>query len=933
MRLRVDFVAMAKTSKQSSKKNLAASSKSKSSSKATIYLLDISSFIFRAFYALPLLNNPQGTPTNAVYGVANMLLKLLNQEDPKYFVALQDSKEETFRNQLDKNYKANREAPPEELKPQFALIDELLDRLHIKRFREPGYEADDLIGTLSKRALKEKYEVVIVSGDKDLMQLVGKGIRIFDPQKDKWYEDGGVIEKLGVKPDQVTDYLALVGDSIDNIPGVPGIGPKTAVNLISEFGSIEDLYKNIDQLKKSKRKESLIENEKNARLSKELATVHCQVEFEHSFDEFGYKFQPDDKLKDFFKTMGFSKLTDRVFGETAVDDPSPMKSSKKQFFKTVVVNTKKQLQDLAKELEGARAFAVDTETNSLDALNAKLVGISIGKSGNKAYYIPIAHQGEGSERQLDLESVRKALQPVLSSINSKKIFQNGKFDLHVLKNAGFEGIRVDFDTMIAAHVLDSSYSSYSMDELSKKFLDYEPTSYEAVVGKGSKQICFDQVPMDVAAPYAAEDGWVTYRLFTALKDEMKSVTKLFEKIEMPTLSILAEMEEVGVKIDKNYLSKLSKELEKRLGELTAEIHSEVGEEFNIASPKQLQVVLFEKLGLPTSRKTKTGFSTDVKVLEELSRLDQSGAQVPRMILEYRELAKLKSTYVDVLPGLVSEKTHRLHTSFNQVGAATGRLSSSDPNLQNIPIKTELGRKIRKGFVPEKGCVFLSCDYSQVELRILAHLSEDKTLIESFKNGEDVHTRTAAEVFECEESEVNSQLRREAKAINFGLIYGQTAYGLSQQLGVARNQAAQYIEKYFERYPGVKKFLNDSVERAKKKGYAETMFGRRRSLPDIKAKNFSRRQFAERIAINTPVQGTAAEMMKLSMIHVQDEIKEMKFKSKMILQVHDEMLFEVPKDELQELSEVVVNKMEKIFPDFRVPLKVDANHGPNWMEVK
>jgi len=894
-----------------------------------VYLVDISSFIFRAYYAIPPLTTSKGFPTNACYGVITMLLRLIEQEKPSHLVCVYDAKGPTFREEIYEAYKGHRDVPPDDLIPQFSKIREITESMGMLNIEKDGFEADDLIATLTKEALKNKDEVVLVTGDKDLMQLVCPQVTIYDPQRERWFDEKGVVQKMGVSPKLITDYLGLVGDSSDNIPGVPGIGPKTASSLLSEFESLENLYKNIETMKPSKRKESLIENQDKAILSKKLATVHEDVEINTKISDLKFEWKPSDSLLNLMKDLEFTKLIPRVFPDQKEQSNSDKNESLEFNYK--MISNKADLLEICKKIEKSREVAVDTETNSLDSLSAKLIGVSLACDDNFGYYIPIAH--ETTEPQLSLEVVLELLNPIFGNQEISKIFQNEKYDLHVLRNHGFEMRGVQFDTMIAAYLLDPG-NRVGMDSLSLKYLGHETIPYESVCGKGKDQITFDQVPLKEATQYSSEDAWVTYRLKKILCEELKKedLFQVFEEIDMPLVKVLAGVESEGVSLDVEFLKKMSDSLESEIASITQKITEAVGKEFNIGSPKQLQEILFEKLKLPPQKKTKTGYSTDVQVLESLSYLNHPYSFVPDMILKYREYSKLKSTYVDALPRLVNPKTGRLHTSFSQVIAATGRLASSDPNLQNIPIRTELGRQIRRAFVPKKGRLFLSCDYSQVELRLLAHFSEDKILVESFKNGEDIHTRTAAEVFGVSEAEVTSEMRREAKTINFGLVYGQTAFGLSQQLHISRNQAQEYIDRYFARYPGVRRYLDQSKETAREKGYAVTLFGRKRPIPDINNKNALKRQFAERIAINTPVQGTAADLIKIAMIRIYDELTKNQFSSKMILQVHDELVFEVEERELEQVRDLVIDRMENVYP-IKVPLKVDCGMGKNWLELK
>jgi len=818
------------------------------------------------------------------------------------------------------DYKANREAPPEDLAKQFPYFEPLVQAFNIHSVRVPGYEADDIMGTLAKKGAEEGLQVVIVSGDKDMMQLIGPDIRMLDTMKNKWFDIEGVEEKFGVPPDQVIEVMGLMGDSSDHIPGVKGVGPKTATELIRKFGSIEELYERIDDVDKQKLREKLVQDKEMALLSRQLVTINTSMELEFNLEDLKLKPSNNTELKKLFSEFEFSSL----LGELE-DNSDPVVSSPAIASKYETLLTKADFERWLKQLKKSKIFALDLETTSLHPVRARMVGISFSCEEGAACYIPLAHRYLGVPDQLALDWVIKKLKPLLEDPKIKKVGQNIKYDLIVLKNEGINLQGIVFDTMLASYILNPSGRRHNMDALAQDYLDHTTIKYKDVVGTASKEIGFDEVDVELATQYAAEDADITWRLYEKLSSILKGDDlQLFQELELPLLEVLAEMEIHGMKLDQKHLQNLSTIIEKKIEVHTKKIHSIAGEEFNINSPKQLSVILFEKLGLPVIKKTKSGYSTDVTVLEQLA----AEHDLPEVVLAYRQLGKLKSTYVDALQDEIFSKTGRVHTSFNQTVAATGRLSSSNPNLQNIPIRTEMGREIRKAFIAEGNNHLLSADYSQVELRILAHLSGDEALIEAFQMGEDIHTRTACEIFGTSPDRLDAESRRMAKAVNFGIVYGLSAFGLSRQLKIYPKEAKKFIDQYFALYKKVKVYMEKTVAEAKEVGYTQTMMNRKRYLPDLKSQNRQLREAAGRVAINSPVQGSAADLIKLAMIRLAQKIRKKKLKSRMILQVHDELVFECPEEEEQEMRALVKKEMEGVVA-LKVPLVVDMGWGKNW----
>lgn len=906
-------------------------------SDSTLFLIDISSFIFRAFFGVRPLHAPSGEPTNAVYGVAQMIGRLREDGKPRRLACVFDSKEPSFRKELYTEYKANRSAPPEDLVPQFDRIEELTHALRIPVIRQSGVEADDLIATLalSWQAQDPSHQVVIVSSDKDLMQLVNAQVVLWDTMNDKVYDVSGVTEKFGVAPEQVRDYLALVGDSSDNIPGVEGIGPKTAVDLLKAHGTLAQILDAAEAgTIPGKRGETLKASRQAALLSAELATLKTDLKTKNTPAELSYEFQITPELDALFQELGFQSLLKRwrdangdSRGVPSPDVPTIAKPSEAPF---EAVRTKAQFDALIALIERHKAFGFDLETTSLNPREAEIVGLAFAFDETKGFYLPINHRSQGIrvEAQLEPHFVMERLKPYLEDPRYKKIGQNLKYDFSVLRAQGIEPDGIGADTMVASYVL-SPEGRHNLAVLAQTHLNYTVLPYEDVCGKGVSQIRFDEVPIETATRYSAEDAWITLKLWNRLLPELERerLMPVFAQIDLPLVDVLSRMELAGVCIDSEFLRSYSKELQGEIDSIEKKVYALAGREVNLNSPKQLAQLLFEELKLPVQSKTKTGPSTDASVLEALAEMHE----IPKLILQYREIAKLKGTYVDPLPELVDPRTNRVHASFHQTVAQTGRLSSSDPNLQNIPIRTERGRRVRRAFLASPGNVLVGADYSQIELRILAHMSGDPELTKSFQKNEDVHRRTAGEIFGVSPDAVTDSQRAVAKAINFGLMYGKTAFGLSQELGISRKEAAETIERYFSRYVGVKAYLDRAIETAKATGETHTLLGRRRKLPEIHSKNHAIRANAERMAMNSPIQGTAADLMKLAMLEIDRRLRDEGFRSKLTIQVHDEVVLDCPIDEAPRVKALVIEAMEGALK-LSVPLTVNASSGHNWMEL-
>ncbi|WP_224961717.1 DNA polymerase I [Geomonas subterranea] len=885
----------------------------------TLYLLDGSSYIYRAYFAIRHLSSPNGFPTNALYGFTQMLLKVMKDRAPAHVAVVFDAGKITFRNELFPAYKATRSAMPEDLAQQIEPIKQMVRAFNIPALELPGWEADDIIGTIAQKAQAAGLDCVVVTGDKDLMQIVTEHVTLLDTMKDKSFGIPDVIEKFGVEPARVVDVLALWGDTSDNIPGVPGVGEVTAKKLLQEFGTLDELLARASEVK-GKTGERLVEFADQARLCRTLATIDCNVPIEYSIDDFAVTPPDNRRLAALFREYGFATLLKDLTS-------SPTLSCDHY----ALVLTEGELRELVAKLEKAPAFAIDLETTSLNPFEAAVVGYAVSCHSHEAYYIPVGHRYLGAPEQLPEKLVLELLGPLLADPSRKKIGQNLKYDYQVLQLGGVKFAGIWCDTMLAAYLVNPSRNSQGLDALALEYLDHRMISYAEVAGTGKCELNFSEVDLDRAGPYSCEDADATFLLHEILLPKVREQgmeTLLFD-VEMPLLEILADMELCGVKLDLELMKELSTGFGRQLIELEAKIHDHCGGPFNINSPKQLGEILFERMGLAVGKKTKgkTGWSTNVEELERLAEQHE----VARLLLQYRSISKLKSTYTDALPKLVDPRTGRVHTSYNQAVTNTGRLSSSDPNLQNIPVRGAEGRDIRRAFVAEPGSLILSADYSQIELRVLAHLSGDRVLSEAFASGEDVHRRTAAEVFGMFPELVTPEMRRQAKVINFGVIYGQGAFSLAKELGVTAKQAKAFIDSYFERHAGARSFLDSCISEAETCGFVTTILGRRLQIPEIASKNGNIRAFAQRNATNYPIQGSAADIIKAAMIKVSRRMREERVASRLIMQVHDELVFEVPENERELMEELVRSEMEGALP-LSVPLKVDLNFGQNWAEA-
>lgn len=904
-------------------------------SKSPFILVDGSSYLFRAYHAMPEMSNSKREPTGTIYGVINMMRRLLKDYNPEYLAVVFDAKGKTFRNDMYKEYKANRPPMPDDLRDQIEPIHNIIKAMGLPLVCVSGVEADDVIGTLSEQATALGIDTIISTGDKDMAQLVNKHVSLVNTMTDVNMNIDGVKEKFGVTPERIIDYLALIGDTADNVPGVPKVGPKTAVKWLDLYDSLDGIMKNAEEIK-GKVGENLREFMSELPLSRDLVTIKCDVELDGDPQTLKRE-EPDyAELSELFSHYEFKTwLTEANAGVSVGKGSASTKNSaagetKEIEAKYETIFTEKELEKWLKKLQKAKCFSFDLETTSLDYMQAEIVGLSFSIKEGEAAYVPVAHNYLDAPKQLDREAVLQKFKPLLEDKAFCKLGQNLKYDMNVLGNYDIQMQGIQHDTMLASYVLDSTLR-HGMDDLAIRHLSYSTIHYEDVAGKGKKQITFDQVEVDIAAPYAAEDADITLRLHNVLwpqLEETKSLLSVYQDMELPLLPVLSRMERNGVLLDVNMLAKQSAQITKRLAELEQDIYKLAGQEFNIGSPKQLQVILFEKLELPIISKTPKGQpSTAESVLVELAH----DYPLPKLILEYRSLSKLKSTYTDKLPLQVDGSTGRVHTSYQQAVAATGRLSSTDPNLQNIPVRTEEGRRIRQAFIAAPGYKMVAADYSQIELRIMAHLSGDKGLLDAFSKGLDVHSATAAEVFGVSVDEVTKDQRRSAKAINFGLIYGMSAFGLAKQLDITRPEAQEYVDLYFKRYPGVKEYMEQTKEKAKEDGFVETVFGRRLYLHEINAKNGMRRQYAERTAINAPMQGTAADIIKRAMINLDKEIQNEKFDMRMIMQVHDELIFEIKESQVDDAIKLIIEKMEHA-AELSVPLIVDVGIGINWDEA-
>ena len=926
------------------------------SKKPPFILVDGSSYLFRAFHGLPPLTNSKGQDTGAIYGVVNMLKSLIKQYNPTHMAVIFDAKGKTFRDDIYKEYKANRPPMPEELRSQIAPLHTIIKAMGLPVIVESGVEADDVIGTLAKHATEKGIDTLISTGDKDMAQLVNKHVTLINTMTNQLMDVEGVNTKFGIPPELVIDFLALKGDKVDNIPGVPGVGDKSAQALLNGIGGIDDIYKNLDKIadlsfRGSKSMAAKMEEyEEQARLSYTLATISIDLELDYDVETLMPCQADNEQLRDLFAEYEFKRWHAEVSALLAGGDTSSAtESTRAESSDSTQTSESATSGDIDKskyetvldeetfntwlgKLQKAQLIAFDTETTSLNYMDAELVGVSFCIEEGEAAYVPVAHDYPDAPTQLSREFVLDALKPILESNDIIKVGQHIKYDKNVLANYDVTLNGIGFDTMLESYVLNSTAQRHDMDSLALAYLGHKTIHFEDIAGKGAKQLTFNQIALEEAGPYAAEDADITLRLHNTIWAKLKEIPELKNlliDVEVPLACVLSRMEQEGVLIDSQRLSQQSQDLAARIAELEKEVHEEAGEPFNLGSTKQLQHILFEKMSLPIIKKTPKGApSTSEDVLQELA-LEYP---LPKKIMEYRGLTKLKNTYTDKLPKMINHRTGRVHTSYHQAITATGRLSSTDPNLQNIPIRNEEGRRVRQAFVPRKGNKFVAADYSQIELRIMAHLSGDKGLLDAFAHGKDIHKATASEVFGVPLDEVTTEQRRSAKAINFGLIYGMSAFGLAKQLNIPRNEAQKYMDLYFERYPGVLEYMDSTRERAKEKGYVETVFGRRLYLPDIKASNGARRKGAERAAINAPMQGTAADIIKMAMIKVDDWIsKNAADDVTMMMQVHDELVFEIKEDKVDSYVKTINTLMESA-ATLNVPLVVEAGVGENWDEA-
>ena len=913
-----------------------------------LILIDGSGYIFRAFYALPPMSREDGTPVNAVFGFTSMLLKLSEDMEGENILVVFDAARTTFRNAIYKEYKANRSEPPEELVPQFDLIKKATTAIGLKSLEVENYEADDIIATYVKIAKKENIETLVISSDKDLMQLIQDGVSLYDPMKNIKIGPEAVLEKFGVSPDKVIDVQALAGDSSDNVPGVPGIGVKTASQLISEYGSLEKLLDNASSIKQEKRRESLLNNAELAIVSKKLVSLFSDVPIPYKISDLKWTPRNDDNLLAFLKENNFKRLENRYFDLEQEGNSQPESKNIEQNYN--LITKLSDLQNLIDECIKCGVIAVDTETDSINAVQANLVGVSISTKPGTAYYIPLRHiansvpllideklDQKDKIEQINFDSAINLLKKILEDPSIIKVGHNIKYDMLVFsqKRNGSINLYPVHDTMCMSYVNDANRYSHKLDSLAKDFFDHETIKYDDVCGKGAKQVTFDKIHPNDGLNYAAEDADFCLRIFLGLKEELfiSKLNSVYERIERPLINIIANMEKEGILIDKSTLNALSIEFQDKLTLLQKKIHESCGEEFNIASPKQLGEILFEKLNLPQDKKSKTGnYSTSISVLEGLST---KGFEIADLIIEWRTLSKLKSTYTDALQESINKQTKRVHTSYSMASASTGRLASTNPNLQNIPIRTSDGRRIREAFIAKDGYKLISADYSQIELRLMAHAANETEMIKAFNENVDIHSQTASKVFGIPIEDLDSETRRSAKAINFGIIYGISSFGLSKQLSCSQSEAKNFIDSYFDQFPKIKIYMDAMIENAKMKGYVETFFGRRIPIKGINSKNFQERSFAERQSINAPIQGSAADIIKRAMIKIHNVFHEKNIESKMLLQVHDELVFECPKDEINTVSNLIKQEMEQanlpLFP-LNIPIVVDFGEADNWSEA-
>jgi len=896
-------------------------------------LFDGNALVHRAFHALPPLTvSKTGEMVGAVYGFALILLKAISELKPTHYAIAFDKKAPTFRHRMFAQYKAQRPPTPDELVNQLGRVRQLVEAFHIPIFELDDYEADDVLGTLSQQASRQGIDSIIVTGDADAMQLVSPKVKVFTPRRTfgdtVLYDEAAVSQKYGIKPEHIADLKGLKGDPSDNIPGVPGIGEKTAVRLIQQFGTIEEIYAHIDEVTPPKLQALLRENEAIARQSKELATIVTQTPVTLNLDDCQISHYDRHQVAELFRELEFLSLLPKLPEMETPKSPTQVKTKPTPKQAYHIINTTLAFDELLNRLSAAKSFAFDLETTSVNAMLAQLVGISISPAPGEAYYIPVGHVGWGQMEQLPLNQVINGLKPPLEDTTLAKLAHNGKYDMTVLAEYGVNVNNLTFDTMLAAYLLGEK--SLGLKALAFSKLGIEMTPISALIGSGAKQLSMSQVEVNQAADYSCADADITGQLAELLSPELhqQGLWQLFSEVEMPLVPVLVSVERNGVALDIELMRQMSHRLGEQLLKLETEIYNSVGHHFNINSPQQLSFILFEELKLPPARKTKGGYSTGASVLEELRGVHP----IIEFILDYRQLAKLKSTYIDALPGLINPKTGRVHTSFNQTRTATGRLSSSEPNLQNIPVRGEAGKEVRQAFIAPHGSRLLAGDYSQIDLRALAHLSQDSNLLNAFHRDEDIHTATAAQLFGVDASQITSDMRRLAKTVNFGVIYGMSDYGLEQATELSREEAAQFITSYFEKYPGVKQYLESTKQQARELGYVQTLLGRKRFIPEINSPNRQVREAAERMAINMPVQGTSADIIKVAMINLYREMDKRQLKSKLLLQVHDELVFEVPQEELETMHQLVPQVMSAALA-LSVPLKVDIKTGDNWGEME
>ncbi len=895
-----------------------------------LFIIDGHALCYRAYYAFirnPLTNS-RGQNTSAIFGFARMLFRLIEDQAPDYLAVAFDPPEKSFRFRVYPGYKANREKMPDDLRGQIEEIKRMVELLGIECLEVDDYEADDVLGSMAKQYASNDLEVYLVTGDKDAYQLVTDRVKVLANRKGisdyEIYDVDGIRAKLGITPEQVIDYMAITGDTSDNIPGVKGIGEKGAQKLIETYGSFEEIYNHIDDIK-GKQKDLLADGKESAELSRELVTIKTDIKLPVKLEDMAFTEVPAEQAVEYFRRHEMESIIREYFG--GEDDPPAPTVEPDRDYRTV--KTEEELDTLIAAVKRAKLVSLDTETTSLSPVDAELLGLSFSVAERAGWYVPVRHGSLFSETLLDRELILEKLRPVLEDPGIEKICQNIKYDLLVLRGAGVELAGLHFDTMVASYLIDPNERRHNLDDIAGRYLSYTTIKFKDLTGTGRNAVTLEEVPLERVAEYAIEDADITLRLYHLFGPKLKeeSLERLFFDVEMPLVSVLADMEHAGVMLDIPYMQELLVENERRLAAVEKEIFQDAGQTFNVNSTRELASVLFEKLGLKPQKKTKTGYSTDITVLESL----RGSHEIIDRLINYRTLSKLKNTYIETLPKLVSPKTRRIHTSYNQTVAATGRLSSSEPNLQNIPIRDEFGKSIRRGFIPAEGHLFLAADYSQIELRLVAHLSGDENMLQAFRDGIDIHSLTAASVFGVTLDNVNADMRRQGKIINFATIYGVSPYGLSQQAEISIKDASLFIERYFESYPGVRAYIDNTIAFAREHGYVKTLLGRKRAVPGITSDDKFPREGAERVAINTPIQGTSADMIKIAMINIAADLSEKGMKSKMILQVHDELVFEVHESEKSEMEALVRERMEKAL-NLDVPIQVDIGWGENWEEA-